>query len=227
MTVTEAHIPSAGGGVETGSDPQRVKAELNRLDATIHTLNARFAQERMRVARAHADIEAFTFWLQDAERRVAHLERASPTAWIRRLRDLLKRRSSALRRGPDAPRPDFRRVPSARFRYFIRNSPFRVYREPTFTLEGWAFPENGTAVTGLRARVDSEVFFGTYGVDEPLVPEWHGVQPNNPLPGFKIIIDTPVGRHRLSLEAQLDGDLRWYCFLALPIYSVGDGFKAQ
>jgi hypothetical protein len=198
---------------------------LSRLDATVHTLNARFAQERMRVAQAHGDIEAFTFWLQDAERRIARLERASPAAWLRRIRDLLKGRSSAPQRGPDAPRRDSHRVPSARFRYFIRNSPFRIYREPTFTLEGWAFPENGAAVTGLRARVDSEVYFGTYGIEEPRVPEWHGVQPNNPLPGFKIIVDTPVGRHRLSLEAQLGGDPQWYCFLALPIWSVGDGSR--
>jgi hypothetical protein len=223
--VTEAPICSADGDAETGPESERLKAELSRLDATVHLLNAKFAQERMRVAQTHMDVEAFTFWLRDAERRIARLERASPAAWLRRLRDLLTGRSPAFRRGSDAPRPDSRPVPSAHFRYFIRNSPFRVYREPTFTLEGWFFPENGAPVTGLRARVGSEVFFGTYGVEEPLVPEWHGVQPNNPLPGFKVIIDTPVGRHRLSLEAQLGGEPQWYSFLALPIWSVGSGAK--
>lgn len=223
--MTETLLSSTGGQAETGPDSQRLVAELCRLDATVHTLNARLAQERMRVAQTHADVEAFTLWLQNAERRIARLERVSPAAWFRRLRDLIKGRSSAVRRNPDAPRPDSHRVPSTRFRYFIRNSPFRVYREPTFTLEGWGFPESGAAVTGLRARVDSEVFLGTYGVEEAPVPEWHGVQPNNPLPGFKIIIDTPLGRHRLSLEAQLGGDPQWYCFLALPIWSIGDGIK--
>src|SRR5580698_6428030 len=67
MAVTEAHIPAAGRDSGTGPDSQRLTEELSRLDATVHTLNARFAQERMRVAQAHGDLEAFTFWLQDAE----------------------------------------------------------------------------------------------------------------------------------------------------------------
>jgi hypothetical protein len=207
------------------SEVERLRQEVDRWEATAQVLNAQFAQERMRVAEARADVEAYTFWLQEAERRIARLERTSPSARLRQLRDLLRGRRPAPVRGPDAPPPDGQAVRAARFRYFLRHSPFRVYREPTFTLEGWAFPEDGTAVTGLRARVDAEVYFGTYGVDEPFVPEWHDVQPNNPRPGFKIIIDTPPGRRRLSLEAQLGGP-QWHAFLTLPIRCLGLGSPA-
>jgi hypothetical protein len=200
--------------------------KIEQLEATVHILNAKFALERMRVAEARADVETLTFWLRDAERRIESLRRHRVIEHWRRFWSRLRPGAPALLDNGGRSQPNSIQVEAARVRYFLRNSPFRVYREATFTLEGWALPEDGARVTGLRARVDSEVFFGTYGVEEPPVPEWHHQQANNPLPGFKIIIDVPSGRHQLSLEVQLNGHSRWYSFLTLPIWSVIGDRKA-
>ncbi len=224
-----SHSPKSGDGSATVATvvSQELITKLKHLEATIRVLNAKYALERMKVARAHADVETFAFWLRDSERRVERQKSGTFTERWRRFRAQFRRRSPAAPDTGDPTAPDSGPVARVRFRYFIRNSPFRVYREATFTLEGWALPEDGATVTGLRARVDSAVFFGTYGVEEPLVPEWHNIQANNPLPGFKIIIDVPAGHHQLSLEAQLNGKSRWHSFLVLPIWSVAGERKSS
>lgn len=205
-------------GLDLALELERVKAEFRDRESVIHQLNAQYARERIKLASAHSDIEAMSFWLDGAERRASYFERRTPSGF---LRALWKRFSSpkpavAMSKrdvGAMASPPDV-------FRYYLRISPYRIYREPTFALEGWAMPESGVAVTGMRARVDEKEFWGTYGIEESYVPEWHRIQPNNPLPGFKIIVETPPGRHRLAIEAQL-GDSRWHSLINIPIWSVG------
>jgi hypothetical protein len=103
------------------------------------------------------------------------------------------------------------------FTYYLHTSPFRVYREDRFTLRGWAWPESGEAVTGVRANVDGRLFVGRLGLEEPDVIARYGPQASNPKPGFEVTFDTPPGRHQLSIEAQVGGG-EWRTIVATAIW---------
>jgi len=108
-------------------------------------------------------------------------------------------------------------LPGTGFAYHLQTSPFRIYRGDGFTMRGWAFPEDGRAVTAVRARVDDRVFPGTWGLEEPEAAARPGALPRNPRPGFEIVLGTPPGRHRLRLEACLEPG-GWVSIVSLPIW---------
>lgn len=108
------------------------------------------------------------------------------------------------------PAADRNAVEGAIFTYYLHTSPFRIYRGDSFTLRGWAWPQDGRAITAVRVSLDGRTFIGRHGLEEPEVTARHGAQPANPRPGFEITFETPPGRHLLSLEAQIEGaEWRW------------------
>jgi hypothetical protein len=118
---------------------------------------------------------------------------------------------------PAAPaRPD-----GAPFTYYLHTSPFRIYRGTAFTLRGWAWPEDGRSVTGVRANVDGRLFPGRLGIEEPEVIARYGPQAANPLPGFEVTFETPPGRHVLGLEAELAG-AEWRTIVCTTIWCEPD-----
>ncbi|HVU35483.1 MAG TPA: hypothetical protein VHE61_18740 [Opitutaceae bacterium] len=201
------------------ADVDEMHAELIRRFALIGELQTARDAEKRRVQDAQCDLEHFVRTLATLEderdqlkRRLAELARP----WPRRMASAL-----GFARSVPAVRPEPAPVPGAVFTYFLYTSPYRLFRSPGFTLRGWAFPADGRPVTALRARVDEQEYHGTYGLPEPEVIAHHGPQPNNPQPGFKIAIETPAGRHRLSLEARVeDGD--WVSFLTAPVFARHD-----
>jgi hypothetical protein len=119
---------------------------------------------------------------------------------------------------PAAARPAApARAEGAPFTYYLHTSPFRIYRGSTFTLRGWAWPEDGRSVTGVRANLDGRLFTGRLGLEEPEVIERYGPQPANPLPGFEVTFETPPGRHVLGLEAEVAGS-EWRTILCTTIW---------
>ena len=101
-------------------------------------------------------------------------------------------------------------VEPAVFIYYLHTSPFRIYRDASFTLRGWAWPQDGGSITGVRVNLSGRLYSGRYGIEEPEVIARYGAQPANPHPGFEVAFDTPQGRHSLSLEAQVGGaEWRW------------------
>lgn len=201
------------------ANPDELQAELIRRFAMIRELQVARDAEKKRLQDAHRDLEHFARALADAEaRHEAQQYRISELQqpWLRQLAQRF-----GLARRPPKPRSAATEIPGAAFTYYLYTSPYRLYRDPSFTLRGWAFPNDGRPVTALRARVDEQEFFGTYGIPEPDVIAHHGPQPNNPQPGFKIVIETPPGRHRLSLEARIDGG-DWVSFLTAPLFAHHD-----
>jgi len=196
------------------------------LDGYVHRLHLESEDNRRELQRAAADMESFVHRLRDAEDSAATGEKtvaAMRRSWGWSLSAPLRALQARWRAegGQTAPATPPAGVPGARFTYFLRTSPYRLYRQAAFTLEGWAFPEDGRPVTGVRVRIDGRAFPGTYGLEEPAVVKQHGVQPNNPKPGLRIPFETPPGRHDLSLEARLDGI--WVSFLTTPIWAEPDG----
>jgi hypothetical protein len=101
-------------------------------------------------------------------------------------------------------------VEGAPFTYYLHTSPFRIYRQKSFKLRGWAWPQDGRAVTAVRVNIGGRVFAGRHGIEEPEVIARYGPQPANPRPGFEVTFETPPGRHSLSVEAQIEGkEWRW------------------
>lgn len=96
-------------------------------------------------------------------------------------------------------------VEGSPFTYYLHTSPFRVYRDRTFTLRGWAWPQDGRAVTAIRVNLSGRNYDGRTGLPEPEVLARYGPQPANPNPGFEVTFETPPGRQSMSLEAQLGG----------------------
>ncbi len=215
------------------ADVDQLRAELRQRDTYIHELHlkltenfnqhtTRIADLELRLARAQHDAVDFANWLAAAEDEREALRR-EVAAWRQPEKAGVAAawrawRGEARTVSPPVPAPTFTAVPSAPFRYHLRTSPFRVFREAGCVLHGWAFPVDGRPVTALRARVDDREFFGTYGLPEPDVLAQFGPQAENPRPGFKLPIETPPGRHQLSLEARLAGD-PWVCILSVPIWA--------
>jgi hypothetical protein len=190
-------------------------------NAHLHVLREERAALVRREQEAFADLEAFTRKLEGEQSRAAALQgeldriRGS-WSWrlgapLRAFGRLFSSRTSAA--GPAANPP----AEGGVFTYYLHTSPFRIYREPTFTLRGWAWPQDGRAVTAVRINLDGRMFVGRHGLEEPEVLDRHGPQPANPRPGFEIAFETPPGRHLLSLEAQL-GNSEWRSILKTSIW---------
>lgn len=196
---------------------EEVHAALREARTEIHELHGRLTQSTAEIQRRHADLEVFSRRLAAAERSLQEAEsriqaEAQLTWW-----DRLQGRKARLRPMPSTANA----VPPVAARYFLHTSPFRLFRESSFVLRGWAWPEDGRAVIGIRARVDGQAHQGTIGLPEPDAVRVHSAPANAALPGFLIEIPTPPGRHELSLELEL-GPEGWFVFLATPIWSAHD-----
>ena len=198
------------------------RAELDELHATlreslteVHTLNQLLERRDAQIQTRHADLELFVRHLAIAEDRAAQAESRiaalrQQTAWQR------------LKKAPPRPAPvaaPAPAVPGLDARYFLHNSPYRFLRDVAFTLRGWAWPEDGRAVTGVRVRIDGEPHAGTWGLPEAEALRVHGDQPRNPLPGFSVEFPTPAGRHNLALDLEL-GTEGWFVILQTPIWGI-------
>jgi hypothetical protein len=173
----------------------------------LHTLREQLAALRKREQEFSAEMEVLTRKLESesdrADSLAAHLARIKSSLFWRIHACILPHKyMDPPTAAPEAKGPS---VEGAVFIYFLHTSPFRIYRDPSFTLKGWAWPEDGWAVTAIRANIDERAFEGRVGLDEPEVIARYGPQPQNPRPGFEVTFDTPPGRHSLSLEAQLAG----------------------
>jgi len=190
----------------------------------LHVLREEKAALLKREQEAFADLELLTRKLEAEAERAAALEAEllrvkSSRAW--RLGAPLRALERILAARPPSPAPA---VPAANppaeggvFTYYLHTSPFRVYRDPTFALRGWAWPQDGRAVTAVRINLDGRLFVGRHGIEEPEVIARYGPQPANPRPGFEVLFETPPGRHLLSLEAQIDGS-EWRSIVTTPIW---------
>ena len=201
----------------------------------LHTLREERAALVKRGQEASSDLEALTRKLEALSRDLGASQRKSAglEAELKGIRMSLAWRLSAPLRAigrmfsPDgapaaaAEPAGHARAEGAAFTYYLHTSPFRIYRGPTFTLRGWAWPEDGGPVTGVRANVDGRLFPGRQGIAEPEVLARYGPQPANPLPGFEVTFDTPPGRHLLSLEAQLAGS-EWRTIVCTTIWCEPD-----
>lgn len=210
------------GEVKRREAEYRVKMVKEFLDrgernTYLHSLHEERALLTKRVQEASGDLEYLTRKLEASESKVSSLEA-----------ELEAVRGSLLRRlvGSRGPRPGnlAQGMPAegAPFTYYLHTSPFRVYREPTFTLRGWAWPVDGRAVTGIRANIGGRRFGGRIGLEEPEVIARYGPQASNPRPGFEVTFETPRGRHEFALEAQLGG-AEWRTIVTTPIWSEASG----
>jgi hypothetical protein len=182
----------------------------------LHTLHEQRAALIKREQEASADLEQLTRKLESEGEKAAALE-----AELGRIKGSWAWRLSALFRGddrkaPPAPSPaaahgaERAPVEGAVFTYYLHTSPFRIYRDTSFTLRGWAWPQDGAAITAVRVNLSGREFIGQYGIEEPEVIARYGLQPANPRPGFEITFETPPGRQALSLEARIGGsEWRW------------------
>jgi hypothetical protein len=175
-----------------------------------------------RAQEASRDLEVLTQKLESAGKRSAALE-----AELKDMKGTLAGRVARLFGPANKPegKPAPPGIPPAKggvFTYYLHTSPFRIYREDRFALRGWAWPEGGGAVTGIRANVDGRLFSGRLGLEEPEVIARYGLQPANPKPGFEVTFDTPPGRHHLSIEAQIDG-AEWRTIVATAIWCEASG----
>ncbi|HEY4988328.1 MAG TPA: hypothetical protein VII09_00900 [Opitutaceae bacterium] len=183
----------------------------------LHTLRAERAALVVRQHESFADLENLVRKLEAEGERSAALEAqlgAMCRSWSWRLTSPLRSLARAFSAGasPSTLSRVMDRAPveGGIFTYFLHTSPFRVYRDASFTLRGWAWPQDGRAITGIRVNLSGRTFVGRRGLEEPEVIAKHGDQPANPRPGFEVTFETPPGKQTLSLEAQLDGaEWRW------------------
>lgn len=218
-----AHLQAELDGIKKREAEFRAKMVLEFLDrgernSLLHVLREERAALLERQQAAFADLEYLTRKLEAESARSDALEaelRATKDSLGWRLGTLLggkPRRPAAEPPGKSSP------VQGGVFTYYLHTSPFRIYRAPTFTLRGWAWPQDGRAVTAIRVDLDGRLYVGRTGIEEAEVIGRHGPQAANPRPGFEVAFDTPPGRHRLSLEAQLDGT-EWKSILTTSIWS--------
>jgi hypothetical protein len=183
----------------------------------LHTLRAEKAALVRREQESFADLEFLTRKLEAEAERSAALEAELERTWrslswrlgapLRSLGRMFSTNNVAPATARVADRPP---VEGGIFTYYLHTSPFRVYRGTSFTLRGWAWPQDGRAITGIRINLDGRIFVGRHGIEEPEVVAKHGLQPANPRPGFEVNFETPPGRHQLSLEAELErAEWRW------------------
>ncbi len=186
----------------------------------LHVLHEERAELIKRQQESFADLEDLTRRLEAESARAAELEAALGEvrgSWAWRLAAPLRAAARAIRRKAPAPAAGRAQVEGGVFTYYLHTSPFRIYRDPRFTLRGWAWPQDGRAVTAVRVCIDGRAFDGRHGLEEPEVVKRYGPQPSNPRPGFEVTFETPAGRHSLSLEAQVEG-AAWRRIMATSIW---------
>jgi hypothetical protein len=178
----------------------------------VHTLHQERTALRKREQESFADLESLIRKLEAEVERSGALEaELSRTARSLSWRITAPLRALARLFKPGSQPPTMARimdrlpVEGGAFTYYLHTSPFRIYREDTFTLKGWAWPEDGRPITAIRINLSGRTFIGRHGLDEPEVIARYGPQPSNPRPGFEVSFETPPGRHFLSLEAQVGG----------------------
>jgi hypothetical protein len=190
----------------------------------LHTLHAERAALVKRGQEASADLEVLTRKLEAESARAAaaqaELVRVHGTwAWgwgapLRVIESWLRPESAHAAGTVPAENPP---ADGAAFTYYLHTSPFRIYRDDSFTLRGWAWPQDGRAVTQVRVNLGGRLSLGRTGIEEPEVIARYGAQPKNPRPGFEVSFATPAGRHLLCLEAQLDGS-EWRSIMSTSIW---------
>jgi hypothetical protein len=190
----------------------------------LHTLHAERAALVKRGQEASADLEVLIRKLEAESARAsaaeAELKRVHGTrAWgwgapLRAIEGWLRPGASPAPGPVPAENPP---ADGAPFTYYLHTSPFRIYRDDSFTLRGWAWPQDGRAVTQIRVNLGGRLSLGRTGIEEPEVIARYGAQPKNPRPGFEVTFATPAGRHLLSLEAQLDGS-EWRSIMSTSIW---------
>jgi hypothetical protein len=186
----------------------------------LHTLREQLAALRKREQEFSAEMEILTRKLEAESERAdslaAQLSRITRSIFWKLHSPFFPRDlKEAL---PAKTQAESSSVEGAVFTYFLHTSPFRIYREPKFTLKGWAWPEDGRPITAIRVNIDGRLFDGRVGLDEPEVIARYGPQAQNPRPGFEVTLETPPGRHSLSLEAQLGGT-EWRSIMRTTIWS--------
>jgi hypothetical protein len=190
----------------------------------VHTLHEQRAALIKREQEASADLEQLTRKLESEGERAASLEAELGRikgSWAWRLFALLRGDKGTIA-APPSPRAAARGagpapVDGAIFTYYLHTSPFRIYRGTSFTLKGWAWPQDGREITAVRINLSGREFVGRHGIEEPEVIARYGLQPGNPRPGFEIAFETPPGRQSLSLEAQLAG-AEWRSIMRTSIW---------
>jgi hypothetical protein len=185
----------------------------------LHTLREQLAALRKREQEFSADLEILTRKLEAegarADALAAQLGRIKSSLFWKLHSPFLPR--SLKETTPAAPSLEGPSAEGAAFTYYLHTSPFRIYREPAFTLRGWAWPQDGRAVTGIRVNLGGRLFDGRVGIEEPEVIARYGPQAANPRPGFEITFETPAGRQSLGLEAQLAGT-EWRSIMRTTIW---------
>ena len=183
----------------------------------VHTLHEERAALRKRQQESFADLENLIRKLEAEVERSAALEAelmkvGRSLSW----RITAPLRAIARKFQPSSHPPSMARimdrlpVEGGVFTYYLHTSPFRIYHDDTFTLKGWAWPQDGRSITAIRVNLSGRTFIGKTGLEEAEVIAHYGPQPANPMPGFEVTFETPPGRHNLSLEAQIDGgEWRW------------------
>ncbi len=158
----------------------------------LHTLRLEKAALIRRQQESFADLEFLTRKLEAEAERSAVLEAELGRTW----KSLSWRLGAPLRAlgrmfssnhvAPTMARiMDRLPVEGGVFTYYLHTSPFRVYRDATFTLRGWALPQDGRAITGIRINLDGRTFVGRHGLEEPEVVAKHGLQPRESAPGLR------------------------------------------
>jgi hypothetical protein len=183
----------------------------------LHTLREEKAALVRRVQEASGDLEALTRKLEAAIEYTAELQAELEAVKGSLLWRIARMFAPAPKPAPIARPPENGPAEGAPFTYYLHTSPFRLYRETAFTFRGWAWPESGESITGIRVNLDGSLFEGRIGLEEPEVIARYGAQPANPNPGFEITFDTPPGRHLLAIEAQVAGS-RWSTVMCTSIW---------
>jgi hypothetical protein len=184
----------------------------------LHTLRGEKADLVRQVQAAAADLETLTRKLEAATAHAAAIQ-----AELDAVKASFSWRMARKFAAAPTPAPAARTVENAPadggiFTYYLHTSPFRLYREASFTLRGWVWPEGGASVTGIRVNIDGRLFPGRIGIEEPEVIARYGPQPANPMPGFEVTFETPPGRHLLAIEAQV-ANAEWRTVMCTSIWS--------
>ena len=72
-----------------------------------------------------------------------------------------------------------------------------------FRISGWCFTKGGEPISGIRARIGSREYSGSYGIFRGDVAESHLEKPGTFKSGFAITAEAPRGRALLRLEARV------------------------
>lgn len=190
----------------------------------LHTLRQERAELIRREQEASADLEVLVRRLEAETERAASAQAELARvrgSWAVRFGAPLRALERWLRPAP-APGTVSRLMENppaegAVFTYYLHTSPFRIYRGTSFTLRGWAWPQDGRRMTQVRVNLGGRLFVGRHGLEEPEVIARYGGQPANPRPGFEVTFETPAGRHLLSLEANLD-NAEWRSIVTTAIW---------